>query len=378
MTHTDEPMTLDKAIASVEVRNEMRGDSGRYPSGEGWGHCYGVEGYWIPKKAWQTIDAELAKQREAEPVAWAVLQKSGNLLCCENEASARLTAKTYGYKLVPLYTHPQQRNAVEVISQREVQEMFHYRYETGELIRRDQRGNQLKGTEVGCNDTFGYKRIRIKGNLFKVHQIVWLYVYGIMPSMEIDHINGDRSDNRICNLRLATRDVQVQNRDPGIGESYGLRNIRLRESGTYEVEYRMFRKRHKVGNFTTLEDAQKALYEHKKANNHPDVTRDFIQPCQALSAAASRDREDAEQTMPAKAVIDGVTLMTKVGNEYQSAVADIFDLRKDGPPYNERDCMKDSEAMYAFQRLNDAGVRFRTVMGEVTRAIDVVRRESKP
>jgi hypothetical protein len=57
----------------------------------------------------------------------------------------------------------------------------------------------------------------------------------------------------------------------------------------------MFRNRHKIGNFTTLEDAQKALYEHKKENNHPDVTRDFIEPRQALSAVASRDREDAER-----------------------------------------------------------------------------------
>ena len=71
MTHTAEPMTLTRAIAMVEVRNEMRGDSGRYPSGEGWGYCYQVDGYWIPKEAWKAIDAELAKQRNAvEVIAW--------------------------------------------------------------------------------------------------------------------------------------------------------------------------------------------------------------------------------------------------------------------------------------------------------------------
>jgi len=276
MNATPKQMTLEQALHNVRAKFSS-------------GNSIPVERATVTTEEWQVIDAELAKQREAEPVGEtsSMPGTSGFTMACFNADEIPVGTK--------LYTHPQQRNAVEVISQREVQEMFHYQYETGELIRRDQRGNQFKGTEVGCNDTFGYKRIRIKGNLFKVHQIVWLYVYGIMPSMEIDHINGDRSDNRVCNLRLATRDVQVQNRNPGIGESYGLRNIRLRESGTYEVEYRMFRKRHKVGNFTTLEDAQKALYEHKKANNHPDVTRDFIEPRQTLSAVASRDREDTEE-----------------------------------------------------------------------------------
>jgi hypothetical protein len=65
--------------------------------------------HWMPLPQPPSPDQEL----EAEPVAWAVLQNSGNLLCCENESSARLTAKTYGYTLVPLYTHSQQRNAVE-------------------------------------------------------------------------------------------------------------------------------------------------------------------------------------------------------------------------------------------------------------------------
>ena len=103
MTHTAEPMTLEQVRdALVEDSTSWRFDA-KDPQRA---HFYG--------QLADAIDAELAKQREAEPKAWAVLQNSGNLLCCENEASARLTAKTYGYKLVPLYTHPQQRNAVEV------------------------------------------------------------------------------------------------------------------------------------------------------------------------------------------------------------------------------------------------------------------------
>lgn len=61
-------MTLEQAIASAEVRNEMRGDSGRYPNGEGWGHCYGVDGYWLPKDAWILLKAHLAQPAQAVDV----------------------------------------------------------------------------------------------------------------------------------------------------------------------------------------------------------------------------------------------------------------------------------------------------------------------
>ncbi len=108
MTNTAEPMTLAQVSDSLRKRAKAIRDSEDY-----------VEGItdrmadWFDVRA-DTIDAELAKQREAESEAWAVRQNSGNLLCCENEANARLTAKTYSYGLVPLYTHSQQRNAVEV------------------------------------------------------------------------------------------------------------------------------------------------------------------------------------------------------------------------------------------------------------------------
>ena len=59
-------MTLEQAISSVQVRNEMRGKSGEYPNGEGWGHCWREDGYWIPKDAWKVIDAHLATGAQVE------------------------------------------------------------------------------------------------------------------------------------------------------------------------------------------------------------------------------------------------------------------------------------------------------------------------
>ena len=61
------------------------------------------------------------------------------------------------------------------------------------------------------------------------------------------------------------------------------------------------------------------------------------------------------------AVLNGIRLMLKITREYYDAVRNIFALRHDGKPYNERDLTKDTEALLAFQALNDASVRLRAV-----------------
>lgn len=63
------------------------------------------------------------------------------------------------------------------------------------------------GTIAGYNDakaTNGYHKIKIAGVVCSAHRLAWLFVHGDWPDSELDHINGERSDNRICNLRPAT------------------------------------------------------------------------------------------------------------------------------------------------------------------------------
>lgn len=61
------------------------------------------------------------------------------------------------------------------------------------------------GKEAGCTTETGHKQIRISGSGFRYHRIAWAMVYGECPAdSHIDHANGDPSDNRIENIRLAT------------------------------------------------------------------------------------------------------------------------------------------------------------------------------
>jgi hypothetical protein len=58
---------------------------------------------------------------------------------------------------------------------------------------------------AGCIDDKGYRIIRIAGRNHKAHRLAILYVQGRWPVGDTDHANGDRSDNRLVNLRAATR-----------------------------------------------------------------------------------------------------------------------------------------------------------------------------
>lgn len=58
----------------------------------------------------------------------------------------------------------------------------------------------------------GYVCIEIQGREYKAHRLAWIYVTGVWPTHEIDHINGVRNDNRWVNLREATIQEQAQNK----------------------------------------------------------------------------------------------------------------------------------------------------------------------
>lgn len=70
----------------------------------------------------------------------------------------------------------------------------------------------LPGTTAGCRMNRGYWAISIDGKSYLAHRLAWLITYGIWPEGQIDHINGDRADNRLCNLRAVSNAENAQNK----------------------------------------------------------------------------------------------------------------------------------------------------------------------
>jgi hypothetical protein len=67
------------------------------------------------------------------------------------------------------------------------------------------------GSKAGTLNKDGYAAIMINGDLFKTHRLVWFVTYGEFPDNQVDHVDGDKSNNRIENLRDVTNKVNHQN-----------------------------------------------------------------------------------------------------------------------------------------------------------------------
>uniref|UniRef100_A0A6H1ZLU7 Putative homing endonuclease n=1 Tax=viral metagenome TaxID=1070528 RepID=A0A6H1ZLU7_9ZZZZ len=81
-------------------------------------------------------------------------------------------------------------------------ELLRYDHRTGDLYWKIDRGNKISpGDLAGCINANGYRHIRIDGTLYLSHRLVWMLHHGEFPKYETDHINRNRTDNRIENLR---------------------------------------------------------------------------------------------------------------------------------------------------------------------------------
>src|SRR5215467_9718529 len=96
----------------------------------------------------------------------------------------------------------------------ELKSVLTYSPRTGLFKWRADCGHRFAGLPAGCEapPPECYVRIRIGPRYYKAHRLAWLYMYGRMPPELIDHIDGDPSNNRIRNLRLATLSESAQNR----------------------------------------------------------------------------------------------------------------------------------------------------------------------
>ena len=95
-----------------------------------------------------------------------------------------------------------------MITQTELMEALNYNSDTGCFTWKESGKGKKKGV-TGTINAFGYVQIVICGVIHKAHRLAWLHVYGVWPDKNIDHLNHDRADNRIENLREAT---QAENR----------------------------------------------------------------------------------------------------------------------------------------------------------------------
>ena len=115
----------------------------------------------------------------------------------------------------------------------EAHRLFSYDAETGLLTRKVSASgrwgkpqyNAKAGDVAGCVESDGYLQVSIKGKQYKAHRIIWLMVTGSLPAKYIDHINGNRADNRLANLREATHSENLCNRGKARNNKTGYKGV---------------------------------------------------------------------------------------------------------------------------------------------------------
>lgn len=112
-----------------------------------------------------------------------------------------------------------------MITQQELKELLSYNPETGEFTWKVNRSRLAKAGQIaGCDDGTGYRAIHIKGKSWKAHRLVFIWHTGDYPKC-IDHINGNKSDNRWENLRPATRGQNNQNQSIRSDNTSGFKGV---------------------------------------------------------------------------------------------------------------------------------------------------------
>lgn len=157
--------------------------------------------------------------------------------------------------------------SADKITAQRLRELVSYDAATGEFAWLVKRGNAELGSSAGYINSNGYRVIRLDGVRYRAHRLAWFFVHGVWPSENVDHINGDRADNRIANLRDITQAENLQNQKRAHNRSKtGL--LGAWPSGDrFQSCIRVNGKYHELGRFDTAEEAH-AAYLAAKSKLH--------------------------------------------------------------------------------------------------------------
>jgi hypothetical protein len=157
------------------------------------------------------------------------------------------------------------------ITREVIAEAVSYNPETGKFTRVKAVPGHNAGAEAGTIKHQGYRVVGVGGQKIAAHRLAWFIACGSWPDGDIDHINGDRSDNRITNLRCVTRGVNLQNTRKAHSDSAsGVLGVTARGNKWRATIFADGRCRH-LGLFDSIHDAHAAYLEAKR-RLHPGCT----------------------------------------------------------------------------------------------------------
>jgi len=145
--------------------------------------------------------------------------------------------------------------------------LFNYDAETGVITNaRTRSSNALAGEKAGYKTRRGYLLVKLWGKNLMLHRLAWMLHYGQWPTNLIDHINENKSDNRICNLRDVDFQTNMQNVSAKTSRNTsGVRGVYLdKKHGFWRASISHNGKAKSVGIFRDIQSASEAYLNCKR------------------------------------------------------------------------------------------------------------------
>lgn len=153
------------------------------------------------------------------------------------------------------------------LTQERLRELIAYEPITGRFIWTKARRSVTVGKEAGTINSRGYRNLCIDGTLYLAHRVAWFYMHGVWPE-QIDHINGNKADNRWENLRECTAAENGQNLALNPRNKVGLPGVFFNNTrNRWQASIQIAGKPKYLGRYKTAEEAG-AAYIQAKARLH--------------------------------------------------------------------------------------------------------------
>ena len=158
------------------------------------------------------------------------------------------------------------------LTQDYLKQVLSYDQDTGMFRHLRTSGNGRLNAPAGFYHN-GYVLIGIDRIEYRAHRLAWLYVYGDWPLIQIDHINGIKDDNRMSNLRLATRSQNSRNSKVSKNNKCGLKGVCFEKyTGRWKAQIYFDGQNRNLGRFNTKESAH-AAYIMAALKHHGEFAR---------------------------------------------------------------------------------------------------------
>ena len=152
-----------------------------------------------------------------------------------------------------------------MITQKTLKKLFKYNPKTGLFITLTTSPHGFSGVVAGCKNKLGYITISIKGRSYKAHRLAWLYMEGYYPEPDIDHIDGNPSNNKFANLRMVSKSCNLQNSKLSKRNITGFKGVHPGWNGYWRARGTANGEKYDLGTYKNVFDAIRARIKWEEA-----------------------------------------------------------------------------------------------------------------